>query len=307
MTEQFLGGISDGELLASLKEKQQIVKDRTRGVAQGYKTGFYLWGDGGNSKSYTVETTLRELGRPYKLTNSRITGKGLFTLLRDYPDLVHVLEDVETIFADKTSHGVLRSALWGQHGNDHKQERVVSWQTGPLRDECLFTGGIILIANCPLSDLPQLRALKTRIPYLQFQPTNEEIAAKMREIARAGYRHGTFELDAEACTEVANEIVERSFRLRRNLDLRLLINTFSDRIQWENNASETHWKDLLDSSMKERTITLTDKPETRCARKAREVDIVRYLSGLAPTERFAAWHKETGKSLAAMYRRMNEL
>jgi hypothetical protein len=98
---------SDKKLLEVLEDKLQLVRDRVRGVAEGYANGFYLWGEGGTSKSYTVETTLKSLGRPYKLSNSRLTGKGLFELLRDFPDVVHVLEDVETLFADKNSFGVL--------------------------------------------------------------------------------------------------------------------------------------------------------------------------------------------------------
>src|SRR3954453_13220015 len=96
----------DESLLASLDDKLQLVRDRVRGVAEGYANGFYLWGEGGTSKSYKVEDTLKRLGKPFKLSNSRITGKGLFELLRDYPDVVHVLEDVETLFADKNSFGV---------------------------------------------------------------------------------------------------------------------------------------------------------------------------------------------------------
>src|ERR1700733_3757483 len=115
---------NDEELLAALEHKLQLVRDRTRGVAEGYASGLYLWGDGGTSKSYTVEETLINLGKPYKLSNSRLTGKGLFQLLRDFPDVVHVLDDVETLFADKTSFGVLRSALWGQVGKNGRQERL---------------------------------------------------------------------------------------------------------------------------------------------------------------------------------------
>jgi hypothetical protein len=298
---------ADEARLASLDEKLQLVRDRTRGVAEGYANGLYLWGEGGTSKSYTVESILKDEGRPYKLTNSRITGKGLFTLLRDFPDVVHVLEDAETMFGDKTSHGVLRSALWGQVGRNNKQERVVSWQTGPLRDEFIFVGGVILIANCRLDDVPQLRAMKSRIACLQFQPTNEEVAAKMKEIARYGHTYGAHSLPSDSCLEVAFEIISRSQRLRRNLDLRLLVNTFQDRLQWENGSAETHWVDLLESRMSERTVTLSRRPETRNAKKAREVEVVRSLQALAPVDRLSAWTKETGKSQAAMYRRLSDL
>src|SRR5688500_5939015 len=104
----------DAVLLASLELKLQLVRDRVRGVAEGYSNGLLLWGEGGTSKSYTVENALRDLAVSYKLTNSRLTARGLFDLLADYPDVVHVIEDAETLFDDKNAPGVLRSALWGQ-------------------------------------------------------------------------------------------------------------------------------------------------------------------------------------------------
>ena len=295
------------ELLASLEAKQRLIRDRTRGVAEGYSNGFYLWGPGGVAKSYTVETTLREVGRPYRLTNSRVTGKGLFTLLRDLPDVVHVLEDVETLFADKTAPGVLRSALWGLPGQGGKQERVVTWQTATERQDFIFTGGVVLVANAALADVPELRAVKTRIPCLAFQPSNEEIAAKMRDIARRGHAHGRRRLTPRECLEVAEEIIARSQRLERPLDLRLLVNTFQDRIQHEAGAAETDWRDLLDSRMKERVVAKPGRPETRAEQQERELALVRRLAGRPRAERVAVWVRMTGKSQAAMYRREAQL
>ncbi|QDU20598.1 hypothetical protein [Urbifossiella limnaea] len=292
----------DAALLESLEHKQQLIRDRVQGVAEGYQTGFYLWGEGGTSKSYTVEQTLQQLGTPYKLTNSRLTGKGLFKLLRDFPDAVHVIEDAEAMFADKTTSGVLRSALWGQVGRDGKQERLVCWQTGPLRDEFVFTGGIILVANCGLDDLPQLRAIKTRVPCLQYLPTNEEVAALMRVIARKGHDHGPYALSPDECSEVAEEIIARSSRLRRNLDLRLLVNTFKDRIQFENGSSVTHWLDLLESRMKERVVAPLGGFGVRAQRNAQEVEVAGRIAHLPAPERLVAWQAETGKSRAELYR-----
>src|SRR5262249_35209229 len=153
--------------------------------------------------------TLHRLKKPYKLSNSRVTGKGLFELLRDAPDVVHVLEDVETLFSDKNSFGVLRSALWGQESSAGWQERLVVWQIAGKRDEFIFTGGLILIANCRLEDVPQLRALKTRMVSVHYHPTNEEIAALMRRIACQGHRHGPHMLPPDDCLEVAEEIIAR--------------------------------------------------------------------------------------------------
>lgn len=294
--------LNEQELLESIENKLQQVRDRVQGVAEGYINGFFLWGEGGTSKSYTVEEALQTLGRQYKLTNSRLTGKGLFELLRDYPDVVHVLEDVETLFSDKNSFGVLRSALWGQAGEDGIQERPVVWQVSGRRDEFIFTGGIVLIANCRLDDIPQLRALKTRIVTMHYQPTNEEVAVLMTQIAKRGHRHGPFSLSSEECLEVAQAIIARSKRLQRNLDLRLLVNTCKDRLQWANGASQTHWLDLLDSRMKERAVPLG----SRAGQKAQEVEIASRIAGMPFQERLDTWIRETGKSQAALYRRLED-
>ena len=303
-----LGGIeNDCIYLASLEDKLQLVRDRTRSVALGYQNGFFLWGEGGTSKSFSVEETLKELKKDYRLTNTRITGKGLFRLLRDFPDSIHLLEDAETMLGDKSTYGVLRSALWGQAGKSGEQERVVTWQTASLREEFTFSGGVIILSNQPLDNVAELRAVKTRIPTLQFAPTNSEIAAKMRAIAKLGHRHGQHELLPESCLEVAKEIIERSSRLQRNLDLRLLINTFRDRLQFENGDSETHWLDLLDSRMKEVVLPRLVATGIRAATKSSELVFVKSIEQLPPQDRLEAWVKETGKSKAALYRRLDEL
>lgn len=303
----FCNSHNDKELLASLESKLQIVRDRTQGVAEGYSGGFFMWGEGGTSKSFTVEETLKRLGTRYKLSNSRITGRGLFELLRDYPDVVHVCEDVETLFSDKNSLGVLRSALWGQADENGKQERLVVWQIAGNRDEFIFTGGIILIANCCLSDIPQLRALKTRIASVQYRPSNEEIAALIRRIATDGHRHGTAVLPPKECQEVADELLSSTQRMNRNLDIRLYINACQDRLQWANGSSATHWKVLVASRLQESALASNGGPESRESRKGTEIAIVQKIAGLPPQKRLQAWVEETGKSQAALYRRLNEL
>src|SRR6516164_2662505 len=99
--------------LDSLEGKLQIIRDRVRSVAGGYRNGLHLWGEGGIGKSFSVLSELEKLGADYILTNSRLTGRGLFDLLRESPDQIHVLEDAEPLLGDKNACGVLRSALWG--------------------------------------------------------------------------------------------------------------------------------------------------------------------------------------------------
>src|SRR5262249_40116526 len=82
------------------------------------------------------------------------------------------------------------------------------------------------------------------------QPTNEEIAALMRRIARQGHRHGPHRRPPEECLEVAQEIIARSQRLERNLDIRLFVNGGKDRLQWKNGASVTPWVEPLESRLR---------------------------------------------------------
>jgi hypothetical protein len=292
---------SESDPLFTLEGKRQLIRDRVHTVAGGYQSGLYLWGEGGTSKSFTVEEALGTTNRAYKVTNSRLTARGLYELLRDQPDAIHVLEDVETLFKDKNSFGVLRSSLWGQVGTDGLQVRKVDWKVAGRPEEFIFTGGLIMISNCPLDEVPQLRAFKTRITTLHFHASYGEVTAFMRKIASQGHRHGPYSLTPEECLEVAEEVIVRSQQLQRQPDLRLLINAFADRLQWANGASETHWKDLLDSALKERVIATADTI-SRAARKENELAIARRIAHLPRKERLEVWQKETGKSEPALYR-----
>jgi hypothetical protein len=295
---------ADAALLASLEGKCQLIRDRVRGVVAGYSNGFYLHGPGGTSKSHTVVETLDALGARYKLANTRLTAKGLFDRLEEFPDQIHLLEDAEPLFKDQHAAGILRAALWGPQGADGKQERVVQWGVDKKKAEFLFTGGVIITANLPLDDVPQLDAVRGRITHLYYQPTDDEIQALMRKIAAGGHRHGPHTLPPQECLEVVRAVVGRSQKMKRNLDLRLMVNAFRDRLQWENGEAETHWEDLLESRMQEKVVAPARGPGLKAQEHARELDVLRRIIHLPRQERLDAWKRETGKSQPTMYRRM---
>src|SRR5437016_3899853 len=83
----------DERHLKEFEKKLQLVRDRTTAVALGYANGFSLDGPGGVSKSFTVLQTLEALQANYRVSNSRMTGRGLFDTLDMYPDAIHVVED----------------------------------------------------------------------------------------------------------------------------------------------------------------------------------------------------------------------
>lgn len=296
--------------LVTLHKKLQILRDRTTGVAMGYQSGCIVTGRGGTGKSYTIVEELERLGASYKLTNSHITPRGLFDLLATYPDAIHLIEDAEEISRNPTSLGVLRSALWGSRSNRaSRTERLISWQTHTLSLEVVFGGGVILVSNRKLGALPEMEALATRVPCLEINLGDQEIAALMRKVASEGYQRGSLKLDAEECIEVAQFIITESAQLNRALDMRLLVNAFADRLQADDHDAGCDWQDLVYSTLCGRPVVMGDVETAgiRQRNRERELEVARELVGVEPVRRLRIWQERTGKSQATLYRRLSEL
>lgn len=231
--------------LESYEAKLQLVRDYTRGVAKGFSNGFFLHGTGGIAKSYTVLNELQRLGVDFKLFNSRMSGRGLFEALAEYPQSVHVLEDMERLVKDKDGQGILRSACWGQRGEDGRQKRLVTWATAKGVESTVFSGGIIMLSNRPLDDLPELKAIRTRISHLHLEVSDAEIAAQMRRLARKGYTHDGKTMTPDEAETVCEFVVLESQNKLCHLDMRLMDNAFRDYIQWREGHSACHWQTLV--------------------------------------------------------------
>ena len=303
----------DRHNLAGLETKLQLVRDFTGQVAGGLTTGLYLFGEGGIGKSHTVLDELGRLKADHKVFNSRMTGRGLYNALERFPDSVHVLEDMEQITRDRGAQGVLRSALWGQRkdGGRGPMERTVTWSTFKMEHSFVFTGGIIMIANKPLGDLPELQALKTRITCFQLRATDAELTALMRSVAGEGYTHEGQELSPDECSEVCEFLVAQSRSLHRTVDMRLLVNGFMDYLAWRECDAGCHWNDLVATRLKERPTTFGVRPNlgTRAERLQREREIAREIAGATGDrqERFRLWKEKTGKAESTLYRHLKEI
>ena len=60
-----------------------------------------------------------------------------------------------------------------------------------------------MISNRPLADMPELRALATRIEVHRFDASEAELTAFMRHLASLGYWHkDKLVLEPEECLEV---------------------------------------------------------------------------------------------------------
>jgi hypothetical protein len=237
---------TDDELhLASYEAKLQLVRDYTKGVALGFSNGFFLHGTGGIAKSYTVLGELQRLGKEFKLFNSRMSGRGLFDALAEYPQSIHLLEDMERIVKDRDSQGILRSACWGQRGDDGKQKRTITWATARGVESTVFSGGIIMLSNRPLDDLPELRAIRTRISHLHLEVSDQEIGAQMRRLTQHGYKHGDQEMTADEAETVCEFVILESQSKLCHLDMRLWDTACRDYLQWRQGYSKCHWQILV--------------------------------------------------------------
>jgi hypothetical protein len=255
-----------------------------------------------------VTETLRKIGANARPTNSRLTAKGLFELLERDPDQVHVIEDCETLLDDTKAAGILRSALWATNPRRkiRRVERLVTWTIGGARRSCVLVGGIILVANRPLreEDATQ-RAIKSRIAHDLFSPTNDELRAKMREVAERGYRlrDEDLGLTPAACREVVEYVVEKCDDVGRPYDLRYLENCFRDRLQFEVGHSSQHWTILVESRIKQSIANGTTRQTRDDANAAKKVIAARIaMSPLSLVEKVAEWSRLTGLSQAAYYR-----
>jgi hypothetical protein len=298
----------DYEALASLEKKLHLVRDLVTAVCRGYKTGLFLYGPGGMGKSYTILQHLVTLGVTYLLFNSRMTAKGLFLTLSRAPDAIHVMEDMERLTKDPDAQGVLRSALWAQPGH----ERLVTWTTAEGPQRFPFRGGLILISNRPLADLPELRALATRIEVHRMEVTDAELAALMREVAGKGYRpDANVCIAPEECLKVTEFLLKECRAAGCPLDLRLQQKAFGSYQQFAADHSVTHWEDLVAASVREATCHFRHEQNTTSpeARKAQRRKVVREIIGkeASVNEQLKLYMERTRQSRADFFRRKQEV
>jgi hypothetical protein len=303
---------ADLRQLEELEKKLQSVRDLTAMVADGRSTGLYVWGAGGCGKSHTVVEELSRLRVPYRLYNSRMTGRGLYNALEAAPGEIHLLEDMENLVRDAGAKGVLRSALGGQPSPDGKpSERVVTWTTNLMDHRFVFTGGIIMTCNRPFPPAPELDAVKTRIGYMHLSVSDVELVALMRRTALAGHRQGVHVMEAGECWEIAEYISEQCRGLRRPPDMRMLFIGYQIYLQWSECRTGCCWQDLLATHIRERPIALGDTktPDQRASQKQQELQIAAEIQEATDDrgERFRLWQARTGKSEQTLYRRLAEL
>lgn len=120
-------------------------------------------------------------------------------------------------------------------------------------------------------------------------------------------------MTAKECQDVATFLIEESHRSSVRLDMRHLVDkAFSDFIQHRNGDSESHWKDLIRSTLQEQVVELKHTPTAPIGRRVQKVsehEIIRQIKAefKSVKDQKAEWIERTGKTERAFYRRLQEM
>ncbi len=248
---------TDENLVHEFEKKLQFIRDRVASAAFGYKTGVYLAGRPGTSKTHTVREELDRLEEPNLYRNARMNAWGLFSLLADHPEHLIVLDDITSLFNSKQAMQIFLAALDGTPG----KARLVSYRTKDSEETIPFNGSIIAISNLPLRSDPLVRALGSRIVTLEHEPSDDEISAFMRRLASKSF----LDLSPDECMEVAEFIIAETRAHDQRLDLRHLTKACQDYRQYKHGRAKTSWQDLVRTSLRrlavESVLPMTKKED----------------------------------------------
>ena len=149
-----------------------------------------------------------------------LTDLGLFDLLRENHDRTVLLDDVSSIFKHRVALQILLAALGNQPSD--WGVRIVKYKRRGLEETIRFTGGILAVSNLELHDEPVLEALKSRVNYLKYDPTSQQIEVMVLEIANKGWTTPAGNVMPEVGREIAEFLIAESHRLSVRLDMRNL-------------------------------------------------------------------------------------
>jgi hypothetical protein len=299
----------DCTALLALEQLNGLIRDRVIGVAKRYQTAVYIVGRAGTGKTYTVRETLNALGDDagWVYRNARMSPAALFELFDQYADSVIVIDDVPLLFSNKQAVQILMAAL----GGDPDKSRTITYSTKGDHRRTEFRGGLIALSNLPLKNDPLALAIKSRTVFLSHEPTDEMLIAKMRQLARKGYKG----LSPDECMEVAEFVICESRRSDYRLDLRYYGKAVEDYLYCQENVAHSDWHALVQSSL--HTFAQAEagaQKHTRAGQIEAERKIATELATKYPhptpeqtEERNREWRERTGKSTDAYYRRLKEL
>jgi len=234
----------DERHLLEFERLRDFVRDRTCSVAERYQNGFFLTGRAGTGKTRLVTDTLDQLRTLWTYRNARMSAMGLYALLEEHQEHAIVLDDIGSLFDQLPALQILLAALGGRPGRPRPVTYTIKEKNE--RKSFDFSGSIIAISNVTLRRDPLADAVASRIPTLEHNPTDDQIAAFMRHQSLSGFE----DLDWKECLQVVEYVIESSRANDYPLDLRWMERGWQDfRLVKHGKALRT-WRELVTSSMK---------------------------------------------------------
>jgi hypothetical protein len=255
-------------------------------------------------------------------------GEAALLEMAKEPDAVFVIDDCEQIFSEKSAQTLLRSALGSDRASDGRCERRVSFSVSGSRARVMehyFFGSIIFLSNRPLSDeKPEIRAMMSRIPHLLHAPTDSEIRALVRHLARAGHISEAGHMSPSECAEVIEFVIEVASQLQCRLDLRWIDHAYGHYLTQTVSGGSNDWRNMVRFHVMSTityfehassTVEGSERSDSHAVDQIqREIAIAQQIDatpGLSRDEKLRLWEQRTipfnppkGRSRPTYYRRL---
>lgn len=214
---------TDREYLKEFEEQRDILAARTEAVAERAQNGLVVHGLPGVGKTVTVRRTLDRLKTGYVYRDGWVTAKGLFDTLDGNPSSVIVLDDLHSLLENKQAMQILLAALGGEIGETRE---ITYTKSGSGSDgDCVhFSGGIIAINNMTIPDTALGAALLRRVCCFEFNPTQQELVAVLRNYANGGYSCAAGRMSPTECRAVVEFVLENIDALKDDAGVDFRVN-----------------------------------------------------------------------------------
>jgi hypothetical protein len=314
---------SDDPHLASVRKKTAMLRDKLKGVFQGYKTGLLAWGAGGSGKSWTVEDEARLTGVVLRRSTGVLTPRALYEQLRRHPMDIHLIEDNEQLLTKDEAVTVLREATWTVERDDNLRDdgrfpdRPVTWGRCGDPNRFIFSGGIVITQNQKPPANSRVDALLTRLRPFELAVTDAELLTLARHLAAtAPPRIMGYQMSSDECVEVLMFLAGEAANVGHPIDMRLVKQAYEEYAQFQNGDSHVHWEDHVRALVAQGPPRRFSHPvdlsgSTRAEVQERDRDIVRKILDETrdgdTREQLRLWRERTGKAKSMFFVRRNEV
>lgn len=218
----------------NVNKKFDILRKLTKMVVNKVTPSLIVVGEGGLGKTYTVTSTIKELGKSdeeFIFFKGYSTARGLYNTLYDNNGKTIIFDDCDSILKDKVAINILKAAL------DSYDTREISWMSSMRKNDDYpskfnFDGQIIFISNLSRSSIDN--AILSRSLVVDLSMTPDEKIERMRVISRSALSMYSEE-EREDAINFLNNNKNDNINMRTLIMITKMRSTFSD--SWEDLAS----------------------------------------------------------------------